>query len=59
MTDPTPAAFIHRFIGQFELRNCKQARRIETPSGAIAWELNGGLVSCQTAVLTLAVGPAV
>ena len=51
-----PAPQLQTFAGQFELRDWKQARRIETPSGSIAWELNGVLVSCQSAVLTLAVG---
>jgi hypothetical protein len=56
MTELTPAPQLQTFAGQFELRDWKQARRIETPSGSIAWELNGVLVSCQSAVLTLAVG---
>jgi hypothetical protein len=54
MAKPTPTPHLETFTGQFELRNWKQARRIETPSGAIAWELSSALVSCQTAVLTLA-----
>jgi hypothetical protein len=56
MAELTPAPHLQTFTGQFELRNWKQARRIETPSGAIAWELSDALVSCQSAVLTLAVG---
>lgn len=56
MTDSTAVESIHTFTGQFELRNWRQARRIETPSGTIAGELAGALVSCQAAVLTLAVG---
>ena len=56
MAEPTAAPHLETFTGQFELRNWKQARRVETPSGAIAWELNGALVSCQSAVLTLAAG---
>jgi hypothetical protein len=56
MAEPTPTPHLETFTGQFELRNWKQARRIETPSGAIAWELSSALVSCQSAVLTLAVG---
>jgi hypothetical protein len=55
MTEPTPAPNLETFTGQFELRNWKQARGIETPSGSIAWGLNGSLVSFQSAVLTLAV----
>lgn len=48
---------IHPFVGQFDLRDWQQsARPIETRSGAIAWELAGALVSCKSAVLTLAVG---
>ncbi len=56
MAEPTAAPHLETFTGQFELRNWKQARRVETPSGAIAWELSGALVSCRSAVLTLAVG---
>ncbi len=56
MAEPTPTPHLETFTGQFELRNWKQARRIETPSGAIAWELSSALVSCRSAVLSLAVG---
>lgn len=56
MTDSTTADSIHTFTGQFELRNWREARRIETPSGTIAGELAGALVSSQVASLTLAVG---
>ena len=56
MTDSTAAEGVNTFNGGFELRDWKEPRRIETPSGAIAWDLGGALVSCQTAVLTLAIG---
>jgi hypothetical protein len=56
MTEPSAPPHLQTFTGQFELRDWKHARRIETSSGAIAWELSSALVSCQSAVLTLAVG---
>jgi hypothetical protein len=46
----------HPFAGEFDLRDWQSARPFETPSGVIAWELAGALVSCRSAVLTLAVG---
>jgi hypothetical protein len=56
MTDFTTAEHSHAFAGQFELRDWKPARRIETSNDALAWEVAAGLVYCQTAVFTLAAG---
>jgi len=42
--------------GAFELRNWKDPSRIDTPSGRVAWDLCGALVSCENAELTLAIG---
>ncbi len=42
--------------GVFELRNWKEPSRIDTPSGRVAWDLGGALVSCENAELTLAIG---
>jgi hypothetical protein len=44
MTDSIAAEGVNAFNGKFELRNWKEPRRIETPSGAIAWDLGGALV---------------
>ena len=47
MTDSTAAEGVNTFNGGFELRDWKEPRRIETPSGAIAWDLGGALEVSQ------------
>jgi hypothetical protein len=56
MNDSSTAEHSHLFAGQFELRDWKPVRGIEASNDALAREVAGALVSCQTAEFTLAAG---